>query len=113
MNRRDDVNASNNGRMQWGTYGFLAGILLGVLMGWFFAGFIGAFVRVAMVILALAPLVLLYLAWRRYVVPLLRPPVERQYVQRHYPVEREYVDPVGAIETRAVVHGAVREPQPR
>lgn len=102
MNPRDGANGSKNGRMHWGGYGFLTGIVLGVLMGWFFAGFIGAFIRVAMVALAVVPLALLYIAWRRFVAPLLRPPVERRYE-----------DPGYAIETRAVVQGGVREPQPR
>src|SRR5215218_4984425 len=96
MNGRDDMTRSQNGRFQWGSLGFLAGILLGVLMGWFFAGFVGAFIRVAMVALIIVPVVLAYLAWRKYVAPWLRPPTKRQYV-----------GPVNAIETRAVVHGAV------
>jgi membrane protein implicated in regulation of membrane protease activity len=82
--------------------GFLAGVLLGVLMGWFFAGFVGAFIRVAMVALIIVPVVLAYLAWRKFVAPWLRPPVERHYV-----------GPVNAIETRAVVHGAVPDPRTR
>ncbi|MGH2615495.1 MAG: hypothetical protein ACRDJC_09675 [Thermomicrobiales bacterium] len=102
MNRHDGVNETKGGRMQWGSYGFFAGILVGVLIGWFFGGFIGAFIRVAMVAMAVVPLVLLYIAWRRYLAPLLRPPVVREYDR-----------PVNAIETRAVVHGAVREPQPQ
>lgn len=104
MNGRDELNGSQGGRFQWGSYGFLAGILLGVLMGWLFAGFVGAFIRVAMVALAIVPLVLIYIAWRRVVAPLLRPPAERQY---------QYMAPVNAIETRAVVHRAVPEPRTR
>ena len=92
-----------NGRMQWGGYGFMAGIVVGVLMGWFFAGFIGAFIRVAVVGLVIVPLVLLYIGWRKFVAPILRPNVQREYV-------REYVDSGYAIETRAVVHGAERDP---
>ena len=98
------MSGSQGGRFQWGSYGFLAGILLGVLMGWLFAGFVGAFIRVAMVALAIVPLVLVYIAWRKVVAPWLRPPVERQY---------EYMGPVNAIETRAVVHGVVHDPRPR
>ena len=79
-----------------GKFRFFAGILLGVLLGWIFAGFIGAFIRIAMVALVVVPVVLAYLAWRRYIAPWLRPPAERHYV-----------GPV-AIETRAVVHGVCR-----
>ena len=102
MNQGTGTSNHGNGRMQWGGYGFMAGIALGVLMGWFFAGFIGAFVRVAMVALAVIPLVLLYIAWRKFIAPILRPPVRREYVQPGY-----------AIETRAVVRGTEREPLPR
>jgi membrane protein implicated in regulation of membrane protease activity len=102
MNGRDGTTGSPGGRFQWGSFGFLAGILLGVLMGWFFAGFIGAFIRVALVALVIVPVVLAYLAWRRYVAPWLRPPAERRHV-----------GPVNAIETRAVVHGAVPDPRSR
>ncbi len=102
MNSGNGMHGSGNGRMQWGSYGFMAGIVLGMLMGWFFAGFIGAFIRVAIVALAVVPLVLIFLAWRRYVAPIIRPPMERRYV-----------DPGYAIETRSVVHGAEREPLPR
>jgi hypothetical protein len=80
----------------------MAGILLGVVLGWMFAGFVGAFVRVAMVAIAVVPLVLLYLAWRKFVAPLMRPPSPP-------PV----AEPITAIETSAVVHGITREPQPR
>jgi len=71
-------------------------------MGWFFAGFVGAFIRVAIVALIIVPVVLAYLAWRKFVAPWLRPPVER-----------DYVGPVHSIETRAVVHGAVPDPRTR
>jgi hypothetical protein len=102
MNGRDSLRGSHGGRIQWGSFGFFAGILLGVLLGWFFAGFVGAFIRVAMVALVVVPVVLVYLAWRRYIAPWLRPPAERHYVGR-----------VNAIETRAVVHGGVSDPRTR
>ncbi len=102
MNGRDRMNESQGGRFQWGGFGFLAGVLLGVLIGWFFAGFVGAFIRVAMVALVIVPIVLIYLAWRRYVAPWLRPPAQQQYM-----------GPVNAIETRAVVHGAVPDSRTR
>ena len=102
MNGREGMRGSQGGRFQWGSFGFFAGILLGVLLGWFFAGFVGAFIRVAMVALIIVPVVLVYLAWRRYIAPWLRPPAERRYV-----------GPVNAIETRAVVHGGVPDPRAR
>jgi membrane protein implicated in regulation of membrane protease activity len=102
MNQYEGIDGARSGRVQWGSYGFMAGILLGILMGWFFAGFVGAFIRVAMVAMAAVPLVLLYIAWRRYLAPLLRPPMVREFDR-----------PVNAIETRAVVQSQVREPQPR
>ena len=106
MHQGNRETRGGNGRMQWGGYGFMAGIVLGVLMGWFFAGFIGAFIRVAAVALVLVPVLLLYIAWRKFVSPVLRPPVGQEYV-------REYGDTGYAIETRAVVRGAEREPLPR
>ena len=107
MNQRNGTRESGNGRVHWGGYGFMAGIVLGVLIGWFFAGFIGAFIRVAVVALAVIPIVLLYIAYRKFIAPILRPPEPRE------PVRREYIDPGYAIETRAVVHGTEREPMPR
>jgi membrane protein implicated in regulation of membrane protease activity len=102
MNGRDGTSGSQGGRFQWGSFGFLAGILLGVLMGWFFAGFVGAFIRVALVALVIVPVVVAFLAWRKFVAPLLRPPAERHSM-----------GPINAIETRAVVHGAVPDPRAR
>jgi hypothetical protein len=102
MNRQDDRIGSNGGRFQWGSYGFLAGVIVGVLSGWFFAGFVGAFIRVALVAIAVVPVILAYIAWRRYVSPWLRPPADQSYIA-----------PVGAIETRAVVHGAGPHSQSR
>jgi membrane protein implicated in regulation of membrane protease activity len=99
-NGRDGMRGSQSGRFLWGSYGFLAGILLGVFIGWFFAGFIFAFIRVAMLALVIVPVVLVFLAWRRYVTPWLRPPAEPRYV-----------GPANAIETRAVVHESVADPR--
>ena len=104
MDGRDRLNGSQGRRFQWGSFGFLAGILVGILMGWMFAGFVGAFIRVAMVALVIIPVILIYIAWRKVVAPWLRPPAERHYV---------YMSPDNAIETRAVVHGAVPEPRTR
>ena len=88
--------------MQWGSYGFVAGLLIGVLLGWMFAGFIGAFVRVAIFLAAVVPIVLVYIAWRKFIAPWLRPPAQQTSIA-----------PVDAIETRAVVHQPVREPLTR
>ena len=102
MNGHDGMDRSQGRRVQWGSVGFFAGIVLGVLLGWFFAGFVGAFIRVAMAALVFVPVVLAYLAWRKFIVPWLRPPADRHYV-----------GPVNAIETRAVVHGGVPDPRTR
>jgi membrane protein implicated in regulation of membrane protease activity len=94
--------ATQGGRVQWGSYGFIAGVVFGLFMGWMFAGFVGAFVRVALVAAILVPAILLYLGWRRYVSPWLKPPAKP-----------DYIGPVGAIETRAVVRGIAHEPHVR
>jgi hypothetical protein len=93
---------SQGSRFQWGSFGFVAGIALGIVIGWMFSGLIGAFLRVGLVLLIAIPVILGYIAWRRYVAPLLQPP-PRQY----------YVEPADVIETRGVVRGAVREPNYR
>jgi hypothetical protein len=102
MNQQNDRARTNSGKMQWGSYGFLAGVVVGVLAGWFFAGFVGALIRVAIIAIAVVPVVLIYIAWRRYVSPWLRPPASQPYIA-----------PMGAIETSAVVHGAGRHSQSR
>ncbi len=104
MDGRNRMNGSQGRHFQWGSYGFLAGLLVGVMMGWLFAGFVGALVRVGMLALVIVPIVLIYIGWRKIVVPWLRPPVERQY---------QYMVQDNAIETRAVVQGAVSEPRTR
>jgi membrane protein implicated in regulation of membrane protease activity len=102
MNGRDGMSGSQGGRFQWGSFGLQAGILLGVLMGWFFAGFIGAFFGVEMVVLVFVPIVLMLMVWVRFVAPWLGPTANPLFV-----------GPVNAIETRAVVHGAVPDPRTR
>ena len=104
MNGRDRATGGQGIRLQWGSYGFVAGIFIGIMMGWLFAGFIGAFIRVAMVALVVVPLILVYIAWRRFVGPWLRPPVETQY---------DSLAPDNVIETRAVLRGAAPEPRSR
>ena len=61
----------------------------------------GAFI-LALVAVVAVPVVLIFLAWRRYVSPLLRPAAPQTYMA-----------PIGAIETSAVVHGAVNQPLPQ
>ncbi len=102
MHRQDGRLEPGSGRIQWGSYGFLAGVVVGVLAGWFFAGFVGALIRVALVAIAIVPIILIYLAWRRYVSPWLQPPTPRTSMA-----------PMGAIETTAVIHSAGNQPQPR
>ena len=104
MNRHDGLSGAQGGRFQWGSFGFIAGIALGILIGWLFAGFVGAFLRVALVALAVVPVILIYLAWRKVVAPWLRPPAVHQY---------QYMGPANAIETRGVVHGVVQDPRTR
>jgi hypothetical protein len=108
---------SSGGRMQWGSYGFFAGVVVGVLIGWMFAGFIGALFRVAIVAAAVVPLVLLYILWRKVISPWLRPPQEPRYSHLDTPrydfgYDYDYT-PADAIETRAVVRGVAREPNLR
>ena len=100
MNGDSGNSGTGGGRMQWGSYGFLAGILLGIVVGWMFAGFVGALFRIAIVLVAVVPLVLLYLAWRKYLAPVLRPPTERRPVAA-----------MDAIETRAVVRSTFQDSQ--
>jgi hypothetical protein len=96
MMNNDGGRPIQSGRMQWGSYGFLAGILTGIVLGWMFNGFVGAFVRVGMVLLVVLPLVLAYVGWRRFIAPLLRSPSPEPYGGVN--------TPLGAIETRGVVH---------
>lgn len=53
-------------RFQWGSYGFATGLLLGVILGWIFQGVVSWIVRFGIVLLVLVPLVLAFLAWRRF-----------------------------------------------
>jgi hypothetical protein len=102
MNQSPGASSSPGSRFQWGSYGFFAGIALGIVIGWMFSGLVGAFVRVGLVLLIAIPVVLGFIAWRRYVAPLLQPPPRQRYVE-----------PTGVIETHGVVRGAVREPNYR
>ena len=102
MNRRGAAPAAAGGRIQWGSYGFMAGLVVGVLLGWMLSGFIGAFVRVGIVALIVVPLVLLFLAWRRYVTPLFQPPAEREVIAAPHVIDAQVITP-----------SQMREPQPR
>ena len=102
MNRQRGTAASSGGRFEWGSYGFLAGVIVGLLLGWMFHGLVGTLVRFALVAAVLVPIVILYLAWRRFVTPWLRPPV----------TERE-LWPNGAIETASVVQNVTSAPHSR
>lgn len=98
MNHDHNMSGSGSGRMQWGSYGFLAGVLVGLLMGWMFHGFVGAVVRLGLAALIIIPLVLAFLAWRKFIAPMFRSAPERSYPPNP-----------GAIEVR----GVVREPRVR
>lgn len=98
MNRFNGGMGSAGGRIEWGSYGFFAGLAIGILIGWFFSGFIGAFIRVGIVALIVVPIVLLFIAWRRFVTPLMQPPPRR-----------DYVTAPDAIEAQVVVQRDVRE----
>jgi hypothetical protein len=52
-------------RFQYGSYGFIAGLVIGLLLGWVFSGVVGFIVRFGVVIVLLAPLVIIFLVWRK------------------------------------------------
>jgi len=68
-------------RFQWGSYGFVAGIVLGLILGWFFHGAVGIILRFGLVALLLAPLIILFLVWRRLTDR--AQPQENEMVTRH------------------------------
>lgn len=98
MNHHQNMNGSGSGRMQWGSYGFLAGVLVGLLMGWMFHGFVGAVVRLGLAALIIIPLVLAVLAWKKFIAPMFRSTPERVYPPNPSSIE---------------VRGVVREPRAR
>lgn len=105
-----NFNPTQGGRIQWGSFGFIAGIVIGIMLGWMFSGLIGAFVRLALVAMVVIPLILLYIAWRKFFAPA-RP---QQYPSQFGgALDRDYGDPFSAIETRGVVRGQVHEPRVR
>jgi membrane protein implicated in regulation of membrane protease activity len=111
MYRTNGRPGSQSGRVQWGSYGFLAGIAFGIMIGWMFGGLVGAFLRVALALIVIVPLVLLVIAWRKYVSPMLRPPAQQDYEYEDH--KYKYFEPVGAIETRGVIRSTVQQPHPR
>ncbi|MDQ3468130.1 MAG: hypothetical protein M3411_07845 [Chloroflexota bacterium] len=68
-------------RFQWGSYGFIAGIILGLFLGWFFHGAVDFLIRFGFVALAVAPLIILFLVWRRLTDR--AQPQENEMVTRH------------------------------
>ena len=52
-------------RLQWTTYGFIAGILIGMVVGWIFSGIISAAFNFLLVAALLIPFILAFLFWRK------------------------------------------------
>ncbi len=100
-----------SGRMQWGGYGFIAGIVLGVMIGWMFSGFVGLVIRFGLALLVLIPIILLYLAYRKFVSPVRRMMTVEYVNSQPVTYSGGYGTPGGysSIETRHVVHGAPAE----
>ena len=100
-----------NGRMHWGSYGFIAGIVLGVMIGWMFSGFVGLVIRFGLALLVLIPIVLLYIAYRKFVSPVRRMMTVEYANSQPAPYSGGYGTPggYGSIETRHVVHGTPAE----
>ena len=100
-----------SGRMQWGSYGFIAGIVLGVMIGWMFSGFVGLVIRFGLALLVLVPILLLYVAYRKFVSPMRRMMTDEYLNSPPAPYAGGYSTPggYGSIETRHVVHGAPAE----
>lgn len=101
-----------NGRMQWGSYGFIAGIVLGVMIGWMFSGFVGLVVRFGLFLLILIPVVLLYMGYRKFVAPVRRAMTQTYQATTPAPYSASF----GAIETPHTIRQQTtpaREPQMR
>ena len=52
-------------RFRWSGYGFMTGIIVGAILGWMFNKVVGAILWVGVVGLALVPLLIVFLVWRR------------------------------------------------
>jgi hypothetical protein len=98
-------------RMQWGSYGFIAGIVLGVMIGWMFSGFVSLVIRFGLALLILIPIVLLFIAYRKFVSPVKRMMTVEYINSSPAPYSSGYGTPggYGSIETRHVVHRTTTE----
>ncbi len=107
--------SQGSSRMQWGSYGFIAGIVLGVMIGWMFSGFVGLVIRFGLVLLILIPVVLLYIAYRKFVSPVKRMMTVEYINSQPAPYSNGYGTPggYGSIETRHVVHRTPAESRMR
>jgi hypothetical protein len=103
--------SQRSGRMQWGSYGFIAGIVLGVMIGWMFSGFVSLVIRFGLVLLVLIPILLLYVAYRKFVSPVRRMMTVEYINTQPATYAGGYGAPggYGSIETRHVVHGTPAE----
>jgi hypothetical protein len=107
--------SQGSSRMQWGSYGFIAGIVLGIMIGWMFSGFVGLVIRFGLALLVLIPILLLYLAYRKFVSPVRRIMTVEYVNSQHAPYSGGSSTPggYGSIETHHVVHRAPAESQMR
>jgi len=106
-----DEQRQGSARMQWGSYGFIAGIVLGIMIGWMFSGFVGLVIRFGLALLVLIPILLLYMAYRKFVSPVRRMMTVEYPNSQPAPYSGGYGTPggYGSIETRHVVHRAPAE----
>ena len=112
MNTQNPYGQSQgSGRMQWGSYGFIAGIVIGIMIGWMFSGFVGLVIRFGLALLVLIPIVLLYLAYRKFIAPVRRVMTVEYVNSQPATYSGGYGSQVGygSIETRHVVRGAPAE----
>lgn len=103
--------SQGSSRKQWGSYGFIAGIVLGIMIGWMFSGFVGLVIRFGLALLVLIPIVLLYIAYRKFVSPVRRMMTVEYVNSQPAPYSGGYGTRggYGSIETRHVVHRAPAE----
>lgn len=103
--------SQGSSRIQWGSYGFIAGIVLGVMIGWMFSGFVGLVIRFGLALLVLIPILLLYLAYRKFVSPVRRMMTVEYINSQPVPYGSGFGAPggYGSIETSHVVHRAPAE----
>jgi len=103
--------SQGSSRMQWGSYGFIAGIVLGIMIGWMFSGLVGLVIRFGLALLVLIPILLLYVAYRKFVSPVRRMMTVEYVNSQPAPYSGGYGAPggYGSIETSHVVHRAPAE----